>query len=43
MHTLDCNSDCSDDKSKDVYAAEFIWPSQAKSFTRSALKPTHKN
>ena len=22
MHTLECNSDCSDDESKDVYAAE---------------------
>ena len=43
MHTLECNSDCSDDDSKDVYAAEFVWPSQAKSFTCSALKLTHKN
>ena len=30
MHALDCNSDCSDNESNDVYAAEFVWPSQAK-------------
>ena len=43
VHALDCNSDCSDDESNDVYAAEFAWPSQAKPFTCSALKPIHKN
>jgi len=43
VHTLECNSDCSDDESKDVYAAEFVWSSQAKPFTCSALKPIHKN
>jgi len=32
-----------DDESKEVYAAEFVWPSQAKSYACSALKPTHKN
>ena len=30
VHALECNSDCSDDESNDVYAAEFAWPSQAK-------------
>ena len=43
VHALDCTSDCSDDESNDVYAAEFAWPSQAKPFTYSALKPIHKN
>jgi len=43
LHALDCNSDCSDDESNDIYAAEFVWPSQAKPFTSSALKPIHKN
>ena len=43
MHALDCNSDCSDDESKDVYAAEFVWPSQVKPFTCSSFKPIHKN
>ena len=43
MHALDCTSDCSDDESNVVYAAEFAWPSQAKPFTCSAIKPIHKN
>ena len=43
MHALECNSNCSDDESNDVYAAEFAWPSQAKPFTCSALKPIQKN
>ena len=43
VHALDCNSDCSDDKSNDVYVAEFVWLSQAKLFTCSALKPIRKN
>ena len=43
VHALDCNSDCSGDESKDVYTAEFVWPSQAKSITCSTLKPIHKN
>ena len=33
---------CSDDQSNDVYTAEFAWPSQAKPFTCSALKPIQK-
>ena len=43
VHALDCTSDCLDDESNDVYIAEFAWPSQAKSFTCSAIKPIHKN
>ena len=43
MHVLDCTSDCLDNESNDVYAAEFAWPSQAKPLTCSALKPIHKN
>ena len=43
MHALDCNSDYSDNDPNDVYAAEFVWPSQAKPFTCSAHKPIHKN
>ena len=43
VHALDCTSDCSDDESKDVYAAEFDWPSQTKLFTCSDLKPIQKN
>jgi len=43
MHALECNSDCSNNESKDDYDAEFIWPSQAKSYTCFALKLIHKN
>ena len=43
VHVLECNSNCLDDESNDVYAAEFIWPSQANPFIYSALKPIHKN
>ena len=43
VNALDCTSDCSDDESNYVYAAYFVWPSQAKSFTCSALKTIHKN
>ena len=42
VHALECNSNCSDDESNDVYVAEFAWPSQAKPFTCSALKPIQK-
>ena len=43
VHALECNSDCSDGESNDVYTAEFAWPSQAKPLTCSVLKPIHKN
>jgi len=43
VYALDCNSDCSNDESNDVYATEFVWPSQDKPFTCYALKPIHKN
>ena len=43
VHALECNSNYSDDESNNVYAAEFAWPSQAKPFTCSALKPIQKN
>jgi hypothetical protein len=43
MHALECNSDSSDDESKEVYTAEFAWPSKAKSYAYSTLKPINKN
>jgi hypothetical protein len=43
MHILECNSDSSDDESKEVYTAEFAWSSKDKSYTCSTLKPIHKN
>lgn len=42
MHVLGCHSD-SDDESVDVLTAEFVWPSKAKSYVCSSLKPVHKN
>jgi hypothetical protein len=32
-----------DDESKEVYAAEFVWPSKAKPSSLSSLKPIQKN
>jgi hypothetical protein len=37
------DSDSSSDESNDVYAAEFFWPSKAKSYSCDSLKPVHKN
>ena len=42
MNVVEYTSDNSDDEA-DVYVAEFIWPSKAKPFTCSDLKPIHKN
>ena len=40
---INCGSDNSDDEKKEVYVAEFIWPSKAKSYSCSSLKPIQKN
>jgi len=42
-HLLDHDSDSSDDESKEVYAAEFVWSSKAKSGSVPSLKPIQKN
>jgi len=42
-HVVDHDSDCSDDEGKEVYAAEFVWPSKAKPSSCPSLKPTQKN
>ena len=42
-HLLVHDSDSSDDESKEVYAAEFVWPSKAKSGLVLSLKPIQKN
>jgi hypothetical protein len=41
IHVLDCDS--SDDESKEVYAAEFVWSSKDKPSTCAYLKPIDKN
>jgi hypothetical protein len=43
MHFLSNNVDISDDKSGDVYAAEFAWSSKDKAYTCASLKPIHRN
>ena len=43
MHALECNSDCSDDEFKEVYAAGFVWSSDDKPSTCASLKPIVKN
>ena len=40
---LVCDSNYSDDEGKDVYTAEFVWPSNDKPCTCGSLKPIHKN
>ena len=42
-HILDHDSDSSDDDSKEVYVAEFVWPSKAKPGSVPSLKPIQKN
>ena len=42
-HVLDPDSDGSDDDSKEVYAAEFVWPSKAIPGSVPSLKPIQKN
>jgi len=42
-HLLDHDSNSSDDKSKEVYAAEFVWPLKAKAGSVPSLKPIQKN
>ena len=42
-HVVEYDYDSSDDEGKDVYAAEFVWPSSAKPCSCSSLKSTQKN
>jgi hypothetical protein len=43
VNYIECDSDSSSDESNDVYAAEFCWPSKAKSYSCDFLKLVHKN
>jgi hypothetical protein len=43
VNYVDCDSDSSSDESNDIYAAEFCWPSKAKSYACDSLKPVYKN
>ena len=42
-HLLDHDSDSSDDEGREVYAAEFVWPSKAKPGLVPFLKQIQKN
>jgi len=43
VYVLGCESNYSDDEGKDIYAAEFAWPSNNKSCTCGSLKLIQKN
>ena len=43
VYVLECDSNCSDDEGKDVYAAEVVWPSNDKPCVCGSLKPIHKD
>jgi hypothetical protein len=42
VHIIDYDSNSSNDSDKEVYAAEFVWPSKEKSYSCSSLKPASK-
>ena len=42
-HVVEYDSDSSSDEDKEVYTAEFVWPSAAKPSSCASLKPVHKN
>jgi hypothetical protein len=43
VYVLGCESNCSHDEGKDVYAAKFAWSSNNKPCTCGSLKPIQKN
>jgi hypothetical protein len=43
IHNASYDSGSSNDESRDICAAEFVWPSKAKSHGCGPLKPVHKN
>ena len=43
VYVVRCDSNCLDDEGKDVYTAEFVWPSSYKPCACGSLKPIHKN
>jgi hypothetical protein len=42
VHIIDYDFDSSNECDKEVYAAEFVWPSKEKYYSCSSLKPTRK-
>ena len=43
VHIVECDQSSSDDESTEVYAAEIVWPKQAKSLACFSLQPVQKN
>jgi hypothetical protein len=42
VHIVECDQSSSDDESTEIYAAEMVWPKQAKSSACSSLQPVQK-
>jgi hypothetical protein len=42
VHIVECDQSSSDDESTEVYAAEMVWPKQAKSLACFSLQPVQK-
>jgi hypothetical protein len=42
VHIVECDQNSSDDESTEVYAAEMVWPKQAKSLACSSLQLVQK-
>jgi hypothetical protein len=42
VHIVECDQSSSDDESKEVYAAEMVWPKQVKSLACFSLQPVQK-
>ena len=42
VHIVECDQSSSDDESAEVYAAEMVWPKQAKSSACASLQPVQK-
>jgi hypothetical protein len=42
VHIIECDQNSSDDESKEVYAAEMVWPKQTKSSAYSSLQAVQK-
>ena len=43
IHVVEYDSDSSSDEDKEIYTAEFVWPSVAKPCSCASLKPTQKS
>jgi len=42
VHVVECDQSSSEDESTEVYAAEMVWPKQAKSSACASLQPVQK-